>query len=135
MKNEYFTKEQNIQADLIEIKRVFNVKSIKTEKFHTSSIQKYYNSSSKAFELFHSKDGAVHMAINYDHVYNEIGYRTQATEISKQVLPNQSILEIGCGKGYNISILAEKHKKSFFTGIDISKKHLEFAKKKNMQKT
>jgi len=85
MDNKHFQKEDNLLNDLISIKNVFNLNSFKKQKIDDSIIKKYYKYSSLAFSLFHSKEGSVHMAINYDGIYNIEGYYTQAVEISHLV--------------------------------------------------
>ncbi|AOR29003.1 methyltransferase [Formosa sp. Hel1_33_131] len=133
MDNKHFQKEDNLLNDLISIKNVFNLNSFKKQKIDDSIIKKYYKYSSLAFSLFHSKEGSVHMAINYDGIYNIEGYYTQAVEISHLVKKNNKVLELGCGKGFNSKILAEKHNFSKFYGIDISETQLNYAKKKEKQ--
>jgi ubiquinone/menaquinone biosynthesis C-methylase UbiE len=41
-----------------------------------------------------------------------------------------NILELGCGKGFNSSYLSKINPTSNFIGIDITKRHLNYAKKK-----
>jgi S-adenosylmethionine-diacylgycerolhomoserine-N-methlytransferase len=43
------------------------------------------------------------------------------------VLPGQTILEIGCGTGRNLAILAKRHPKASFFGLDASMAMLEMA--------
>lgn len=130
MKNEYFLDEIQLENDLNRIKEVFDTTSILEEKYSNLNIQKYYQYSSKAYDLFHSKDGAVHMAINYDGVFNTDGYYQQANEISDEVGDNFHVLELGSGKGFNSIALAQKNSNATFKGIDISKTHLDHANKK-----
>lgn len=130
MKNEYFLDENQLKNDLDRIKEVFNTRSILEEKYSNSNIQKYYKYSSKAYDLFHSKDGAVHMAINYDGVFNQKGYYQQANEISEEVEDHFHVLELGSGKGFNSLALAKQNNNATFKGIDISETHLDYANKK-----
>lgn len=130
MKNEYFLDKNQLKNDLNRIKEVFNTRSILEEKYSNSNIQKYYKYSSKAYDLFHSKDGAVHMAINYDGVFNQDGYYQQANEISEHVGDQFQVLELGSGKGFNSLSLAQNNSNATFKGIDISKTHLDYANKK-----
>lgn len=44
-------------------------------------------------------------------------------------LKNKNIVDIGCGSGANLIILAKKYKSSFFLGIDKNKILIEIAKK------
>jgi ubiquinone/menaquinone biosynthesis C-methylase UbiE len=129
MNNKYFT-EERLGNDLNEIKKVFDTNLILKENFDNSKVQKYYKYSSYAYGLFHSKEGSVHMALNYDGIFNKAGYYGQANEINQLIGEKCNVLELGCGKGFNTSILAEKNKSSKFYGIDISKTQLRYAKKR-----
>ncbi len=130
MNNEYFLNEDQLKKDLERIKEVFNTDSILKETYSNSTIQKYYKYSSKAYDRFHSKDGAVHMAINYDNKFDPDGYYQQAIEISEEVKSGFNVLELGSGKGFNSLTLAQKNPDASFKGIDISKTHLDYANRK-----
>ena len=47
---------------------------------------------------------------------------------SHENLSNKNILDIGCGAGANTIYLAKKYPSSFFIGVDIDKKSINFAK-------
>lgn len=129
MNNNYFT-EEKLEKDLNEIKKVFDTEFILKQNFDNSKVQKYYRHSSYAYGLFHLKEGSVHMALNYDGIFKTDGYYEQANEIGKLLSEKSNILELGCGKGFNTSILAGKNRSSKFYGIDISKIQLKYAMKK-----
>lgn len=130
MDNNYFKEEENLSRDLIELKGVFNTKALLNDQFNDANIKTYYKYTSWAYGLFHSKNGSVHMALNYDGVYNPDGDFNQAREIDPLINENSKVLELGCGKGINTIYLAEKNNTSQFYGIDISKEQLRRAKKK-----
>lgn len=115
---------------LHKIEKVFDIKKVIESHIDRSKIQSYYHDSNIGYNLVHSKEGSVHMAINYDGVFDEQGYYQQAIEIEKYISDENTILELGCGKGFNSFYLAKKKTSSNFYGIDISSKHLSYAKKK-----
>lgn len=131
MNNDYFTQEETLKEYLNKIEKVFNTNSIVNEDINKSKIQKYYHDSNIGYNLVHSKEGSVHMALNYDGVFNEDGYYQQVREISEHIKKTSNVLELGCAKGFNSFFLANNNKTSSFNGIDISKKHLSYAKKKS----
>src|SRR5215468_6214530 len=47
-----------------------------------------------------------------------------------QVRTNDNVLEVGCGTGRNLAILAKKYPKATFYGLDASSVMLDAAKKK-----
>jgi len=131
MNDNYFTEEETLKEYLTKIEKVFNTDSIVNENINKSKIQQYYHDSNLGYNLVHSKEGSVHMALNYDGVFNDDGYYQQVREISKHLNKNSNVLELGCGKGFNSSFLASNNKTSNFYGIDISNKHLNYAKRKS----
>lgn len=130
MDNHYFENEETLKECLTTIESVFDTDSIIDEHIDKSKIQKYYHDSNIGYNLVHSKEGSVHMAINYDGVFNYDGYYQQVLEINEHLKPHSHVLELGCGKGFNSNFLAKKNISSQFLGIDISKKHLSYAKKR-----
>lgn len=130
MNNDYFKSEEKLEEYLGKIESIFDTNSIINENIDKSKIQKYYHDSNLGYNLVHSKEGSVHMAINYDGTFNDDGYYQQVREINEHLKPEFKVLELGCGKGFNSFYLASKNKSSKFYGIDISNKHLNYAKKK-----
>lgn len=71
--------------------------------------------------------GSSDLATAPDHFYREL-------EIGKiiatmEVIPNASVLDVGCGNGYSTMKFAERFPGSFFVGIDFSKKMIKEAQK------
>jgi ubiquinone/menaquinone biosynthesis C-methylase UbiE len=130
MNNKHFESESRLKEYLEKIEPVFDTNTIVSENIDKSKIQQYYHDSNLGYKLVHSKEGAVHMALNYDGVFNDDGYYQQVREINEHIEDRHKVLELGCGKGFNSSFLAQKNGASSFFGIDISNKHLNYAKKK-----
>jgi SAM-dependent methyltransferase len=101
-------------------------KSIDKEKIKT-----YYKESNLGYKYLHSEEGAVHMAINYNGVYDDSGLYTQVNEISIILAEKdfKSVLELGCGKGFNSIFLAKLFPQIKFYGIDITHEHLLIAER------
>lgn len=84
------------------------------------SIQKYYRINKKAYRLFHSKRGFMHMSISFDDKMHKDGELYQPNTVESYITNNtKNILELGCGQGANLSYLAPKHSDIEFTGIDL----------------
>lgn len=134
MKTDYFHSEEELKAHLEVIDRIFNSEKILSENINRSKIQKYYEDSNFGYNLVHSQEGSVHMAINYDGNFHPDGYYQQAREIDTIIAQRKlSVLELGCGKGFNSNYLATKNENSTFTGIDITKRHLKYAQEKSKE--
>ncbi len=129
--NEFLNTEK-LEHYIGRIEDVFDSESVLGAKIDKNKVQAYYHDSNIGYNLVHSKDGAVHMALNYNGMFSEDGYYQQVREIEKHLSPDKKnmVLELGCGKGFNSFYLADKVKGSSFQGIDISNKHLSYAKKK-----
>lgn len=131
MNKPFFESEIELRKQLTHIEKVFNTAPMLVERIGKDKVQKYYKDSKLGYTLVHSKEGSVHMALNYDGVYSKDGYYQQVREISKHLTEeNMSVLELGCGKGFNSTYLAKAFPTSIFSGIDITKCHLDYAKKK-----
>ena len=129
---EDFSNTDTLSTYISRIEDVFDINKVMKTNVDISKVQNYYHDSNIGYNLLHSKKGAVHMALNYNGVFNEEGYFQQVYEIEGQLVDEDTILELGCGKGFNSFYLAKKHPRASFYGIDISSKHLTYAKKKSL---
>lgn len=130
MDNEYFKGEDSLKEALKKIDNIFGIERVINENMDQSKVQKYYNDSHPGYTFVHSNEGAVHMSLNYDGIFNKDGYYQQLREINEYIYPNAQILELACGKGFNSSYLATKNPSARFFGIDISQKHLKYARRR-----
>ncbi len=130
MENAYYENEENLKKQLVVIDSIFDTRKILEENLDRSKIQKYFDDSNWGYRIVHSKEDSVHMALNYDGVFNTEGYYQQVNEISELIASPMEVLELGCGMGFNSDFLAKKFPKSNFYGIDITSKHLKRANEK-----
>jgi len=132
MEKEIITDINSLNKYLLKIDKIFPINDLLNKNIDKKNIISYYDKSSYGYKFFHSKEGSVHMAINYDGIFNEEGYLTQAKEISSLINVDSTshILELGCGKGFNSIFLAKQFPDIQFQGIDITHKHLSIANKK-----
>ncbi len=131
MRKEILTNIEDLNRYMKKIGKIFSTKDLLLTSFDKKKIKSYYKNSSFGYKYFHSKEGAVHMAINYDGIFNEEGYLTQAKEISSLIYKRKAndVLELGCGKGFNSIFLAKQFPAITFIGIDITHEHLLIANK------
>ncbi len=102
------------------------------DQITTGHIETYYAQSYWGYALFHSWAGAIHMALSPDGKFSKNDYFRQAEEIGKEIDKlganrTLTILEVGCGRGFNIRYLAQSYENDRFVGVDISKKNLAAA--------
>ena len=85
MRKEILTNIEDLNRYLMKIEKIFPTKDLLSTDFDKKKIKSYYKNSSSGYKFFHSKEGAFHMALNYDGVFNKEGYLTQVKEISSLI--------------------------------------------------
>jgi ubiquinone/menaquinone biosynthesis C-methylase UbiE len=118
---------------LDKIDKVFNISQFRKQKIESEEIREYYEDSDFGYRLFHSAEGSIHMALNFDGVFSKEGYYGQAKLVDEFIQEKgaKTILELASGKGFNSIFLAEEHPSLTFIGIDLTPKHVAIAKEKS----
>jgi SAM-dependent methyltransferase len=94
-------------------------------------IENYYTHSFWGYALFHSRDGAMHMALSSDGEFSIDDFSGQAERVTEaiQSMPRcQRVLEIGCGRGFNTRLLSKAFPEVEFVGVDLNALHIQQAK-------
>lgn len=115
-------KATTLKKYLTKISRVFDIDRILHKEITKEYVAEYYLKSGLWFRMFHSIKGSIHMALNFDGIFNKSGYYEQATIINKEIgkLDTHRVLEIGSARGFNTSYLSRKNPNIQFVGIDLS---------------
>lgn len=118
---------------LNKIKRIFDIDELLHQEISEEDVIDYYVESEAGYEFFHSSEGAVHLALNFDGKFDEEGYYGQAKIVQKHIDEShpQRVLELGSGKGFNTAYLAKQNEDVEFVGVDITREHVAFAKQKS----
>lgn len=89
-------------------------------------VKEYYAQSGPAYEAAHSKAGAMHLALNPDGEFSFEGYRRQPRSIVQEMkdIAGPRVLELGCGKGFNSLIVAQRLEGATVIGTDLLPDHL-----------
>ncbi|ERN40656.1 methylase involved in ubiquinone/menaquinone biosynthesis [Rubidibacter lacunae KORDI 51-2] len=92
-------------------------------------IVRYYQQSEIGYRKYHSQQGSIHMAIDDGTRYEPSGYYTQPKQVAEHVraLQARSVLEVGCGKGFNSRFLAQTFPDVQFLGLDLTPLHVRLA--------
>jgi len=132
MNKEMVVNIEELDGYLKKIYSIFPVDKILEEKIEIKNILDYYHKSNSVYKYVHSYQGSAHLAINYDGIFNHKGFYTQLDEISEEIKASgaKRVLELGCGKGFNLAYLAINNPAVQFLGIDITDRHLSVAKRK-----
>jgi len=121
----------NLRTDLKKIYRIFKISD--NNDIDNKFVIDYYSKSYLGYKLFHSLDDSIHMAVNKDGIYEKEGFNTQVSEIH-EIIKNElgsNVLEMGCGRGFNLRYLASKSPSINFTGVDLTPLHVEIAQRNN----
>jgi ubiquinone/menaquinone biosynthesis C-methylase UbiE len=129
--------KQIIVEMLKQIESVFDINTILQEKVTQNLIRQYYQNSNLGYKYLHSSEGSMHFALNFDGKFNKDGYHAQVrliADFAKKQPKMQTILELGCGKGFNVLSLAKEIQPFSansvnIVGIDLTPFHVEQAKK------
>lgn len=123
------TKPEKLDAYIKKIRSVF------PELFDDSILTKakidsYYTESYWGYALFHSWAGSIHMALSKDGKFSKNDYFGQAEHIARKIKDIgacQSVLELGCGRGFNVGFLSKAVPSTNFIGIDLNTRHVSSA--------
>ena len=120
------------------VEKIYPYKSIEDLEIDEDYTNKYYQNSNLGYKFIHSNKGSVHMALSNGDEFKEEDYYTHLKIIQERIAKIQfkkslNILELGCGKGFNINYLAQKNSNHNFIGIDITREHLNQASEINEQ--
>jgi arsenite methyltransferase len=117
---------------LNKIDRTFGINELLALQADKDAIVRYYTESEKGYRVFHNRDGAIHMALTLPDSVTLKDNLGQARIVQKHIqeLSAGTILELGCGKGFNLAYLARLNPDSRLVGIDLTPAHLSIASKK-----
>lgn len=112
------------------LRRTFDLERIAAQKIALSDVAEYYHQSDAAYRLFHSSEGALHLALNRNGSFDPAGYYAQAEFVERHIdeCGAQRILEAGSGNGFNTLHLARRHPQRWFTGVDLTSQHIAGAR-------
>jgi arsenite methyltransferase len=108
------------------LRRNFDLKRIAAQKIAITDVAEYYHQSDAAYRLFHSSDGALHLALNRNGSFDPAGYYAQAEFVERHIgeCDAERVLEAGSGNGFNTLHLARRHPQRRFTGVDLTSQHI-----------
>lgn len=115
------------------LSRYFDLDRIINRASSPEDIIKYYRKSALGYSLFHSRQGSIHMALNPDGVFDEGGYyrapKLVWEELSRDGDPRR-VIELGCGNGFNLDLVASESPETTFTGVDLVSRHVNESRRR-----
>lgn len=123
--------QEELARRLATIEGIFDTGLLEGRGEKEAEVACYYEQSRWAYKIFHSNEGAMHLALSPDGVFDKQGYLGQAREVERLIGPDtESVLELATGNGFNLRYLAERHPHTSFTGLDLVATHVAAARAK-----
>lgn len=109
-----------IERRLGQLRRVLDVSSLEGRGASPAAIRRYYERSRIGYRYVHCAEGAMHMALNPLGTFDRAGYDGQALLVHERLAPGtRDVLELACGNGYNLRLLASRNRAGRFVGVDL----------------
>jgi arsenite methyltransferase len=108
----------------------FDLPRLLSERRGLDAVVPYFTQSAPLYFFAHSMGGAMHMALNPDGRFHRRGYLAQSLIVERHVrtLGARRVLEIGCGRGFNLLGLARRNSEVAFVGLDLTPWHVRSAR-------
>jgi len=116
-----------LRRRLARLGRVFELQPIAEQAMGATEAAQYYELCFGAYRRRHSREGAVHLALNEGGRFDPEGFSGQLRRLLALWAgrPTTDVLEIGFGHGYNLAWLAERLPATRFEGLDLTPRHVE----------
>jgi arsenite methyltransferase len=121
--------EVDITQGLEKLGQNFDLPKLLSKRRGLDAVVPYFTQSAPLYFFAHSMRGAMHMALNPDGRFHPRGYQAQSLIVDSQIhmLGARRVLEIGCGRGFNLLNLARRNPEVDFVGIDLTPWHVRAA--------
>ncbi len=99
---------------------IFDLARLEGRGRDAQGIRRYYEGSRAGYRFVHSDKGAMHMALNPGGTFDPAGYEGQALLVHERLAPGtRDVLELACGNGFNLALLARRNPGVRFVGVDL----------------
>ena len=120
--------EEELAERLATLGQVFDLRLLEGRGEEEGEIACYYEQSRWAYWIFHSREGAMHLALSPNGEFEKGDYHGQAREVERLIGPEtERVLELAAGRGFNLRYLAQRHPRISFTGVDLVASHVAAA--------
>jgi SAM-dependent methyltransferase len=111
---------EEIERRLQRLDALFDVSRLEGQGSTPAAIRHYYERSRVGYRYVHSDEGAMHMALNANGSFDAAGYEGQALLVEARLAAGtHDVLELACGNGYNLRLLAARNPQIRFSGVDL----------------
>jgi SAM-dependent methyltransferase len=124
--------QYDLKRRLSRLARVFAVTPIAGETMRPEQVVAYYDQCFDAYRRHHSREGAVHMALNEGGRFEAAGFYGQLRRLEGlwgHTPPPADVLELAFGHGFNVAWLADRFRDTRFAGLDLTPRHVEHTRR------
>lgn len=127
---------RNVSDYVRRVASVYDVDTLIQQPIRPDDVVDYYVQSHVGYRLLHSLNGSIHMAVSQGEQFRFEDYLAQVRFIEGQIVAHQSqtVVELGCGNGFNLLHLANRFGEQQFTGLDITPLHIKNGMRRAKQK-
>ncbi|MGI9456872.1 MAG: methyltransferase domain-containing protein [Aeoliella sp.] len=123
----------SLDEALARVDKCFDDHTITERKVDSKGVLEYYRQSDRAYRMFHSREGALHIGLTPDRngEAGDVGHARHAELFAAELdaVSAMQAIEFGCGTGYNVRTLALQMAERQFLGVDLSERHIVAARK------
>lgn len=120
--------QRDLSRRLDKLRRVFDLAEVRRAPLAAEQVVGYYEDCHDAYRKYHSRAGAVHMALNDGDRFDPDGFFGQLRRLEQAWgAPPAEVLELAFGQGFNLEYLARRHAGTQFLGIDLTPAHQRIA--------
>ena len=115
------------------VSRLFDTDEMTSRSISLDDVAEYYRQSDRGYRLFHSSEGALHIALGCDGHDDTSCYAAQAKLLARHLraIDGNAVIEFGCGMGYNTRWLADNLPDCRIDGVDLTQSHVDFCRKRS----
>jgi SAM-dependent methyltransferase len=120
--------QRDLSRRLDKLRRVFDLDEVRRAPLAAEQVVNYYEDCHDAYRKHHSREGAVHMALNDGDRFDPDGCFGQLRRLKPAwSAPPAVVPELAFGQGFNLEYLAQRHLGTQFLGIDLTPAHQRIA--------
>lgn len=121
---------RDLERRLARLARVFPTGALAAERLGAADIVSYYEHCFDAYRRHHSREGAMHMALNDGGRFDPQGFYGQLQRMERDwaAAPPADALELAFGQAFNLLHLAARFPATRFAGLDLTPRHVEHAR-------
>jgi SAM-dependent methyltransferase len=115
--------DDDLELYLSQIDKIFDTSHVINEPQGKQQIIDYYVSGKFGLKLY-SPEGFYHYGISYDGSYKKEDFKEQARIVDRYIRDTgaKNVLELACGMGGNMAVLAPRNPHVMFDGVDLALK-------------